>query len=67
MLELLKEYKKSYTYLNFVLNSGEQIDGFITKIMWDDMDDIITIQHPLTKCQATYRLDQIKEISILKT
>jgi len=66
MLELLKKYYNENVYINLKLKSGNEIDGFITRITWDDMDDIIHIIHPLTKVQSFYTLKMVDNVSILK-
>jgi|TARA_Y100000034_G_C6644629_1_gene281931 hypothetical protein len=68
MLELLQEYYKNNVYVNFVLKSGNRtIDGCITRITWDDMDDVIHIIHPLTKEQSFFPLKMVESVSILKS
>lgn len=67
MLELLKEYHKENIYISLNLkSSNRKIDGYITRITWDDMDDIIHIIHPLTKDQSFCTLKMIDDVSILK-
>ena len=66
ILNLLKTYQSEKVYINIRLKSGNEVDGFITRITWDDMDDVIHIQHPLTKTQSSYTLEMIDNVSIVK-
>ena len=67
MLELLKEYEKENVYISISLkSSNRKLEGYVTRITWDDMDDIIHIIHPLTKIQSFCTLKMIEDISILK-
>ena len=67
MLEMLKEYSKENVYVSISLKSSDRrLEGYITKITWDDMDDLIHVIHPLTKEQSFCTLKMIDDVSILK-
>lgn len=66
MLEMLKQFYNDEIYLEFRLHSGKVLDGFITGISWDDMNDVIRIVQPLSKQYFTFSLDDIEKVEILK-
>ena len=67
MLDMLKEFSKKSVYVSISLKSSDRkLEGYITRITWDDMDDIIHIIHPLTKNQSFCTLKMIDDVSILK-
>ena len=67
MLEMLKEYSKENVYVSIILKSSDRrLEGYITKITWDDMDDLIHFIPPLTKEQSFCTLKMIDDVSILK-
>lgn len=65
-LEILRDFKDSGSYIQITLENGNTLDGFITRITWDDLEDIIYFKHPLTKTQSIISLNRITDVSILK-
>ena len=65
-LEILGNFKDSKSYIEITLENGKVLDGFITRITWDDLEDIVYLRHPLTKIQSTISLRDIVDVSILK-